>query len=89
MKFQDALDFIKGNIGFRVSFEIREGGILTSDHFPERDEEPIKKEDDAWKYARQFAQVGKSRGIVNVYVIHADDWTPVDGYKEKELNYYG
>lgn len=88
MQLQEAKDFIKHESGFRVTFEVREGGILRSDHFPEDDEPPFTTEDEAWEYAEKFAKAGRDKGIVNVYVIYADDWTPVKGYKEKELNYH-
>ena len=88
MKFEDAKGFIRSNYGFRVEFERREGGMLVSDHFPDDDETPIKTEDSAWEYAQKFAEAGRDRGIVNVYVIHGDDFTPVEGYKDKELNVY-
>ncbi len=88
MKFEDARQLIRSNLGFRVEFEKLGGGILASDHFPDDDEEPIGTEEEAWGYARRFAKACKNKGIVNVYVIYADDYTPVEGYKEKELNIY-
>jgi len=86
MRFDDAKEFIRENIGYRVEFERREGGMLVSDHFPHNDEETICTQSDAWDYAEKFAKAGKNKGIVNVYVIHGDDYTPVAGYKEKKLN---
>lgn len=86
MRFSDAKEIIRSNSGFRVEFEKQEGGVLVSDHFPDNDEEPIGTEEEAWEYAKKFARAGKDNGIVNVYVIHGDDYTPVEGYEEKKLN---
>ena len=88
MKFKDAKEIIRRNAGFRVEFEHIEGGILASDHFPDNDEETIRTEGEAWEYAKKFAEACKDEGIVNVYVIHGDDYVPVEGYKERELNLY-
>lgn len=88
MKFEEAKRIIRGNAGFRVEFEQQDGGMLVSDHFPDDNEETIATEQEAWSYANLFARTGKPNGIVNVYVIHGDDFTPVKNYKEKELNIY-
>ena len=88
MKFEEAKVFIRAKAGYRVEFEQRDGGMLISDHFPDDDEDTIIGEGEAWHLAGMFANAGKEKGIVNVYVIHGDDYTPVDGYKEKELNVY-
>lgn len=74
--------------GYRVSFEKREGGMLCGDHFPERDEPPIADLEDAWKLAADWAEVDPKL-YVNIYVIQAWDWCPVDGYKERVLNPHG
>lgn len=88
MKFQEAKDIIRRNAGFRVEFEKQAGGMLVSDHFPDDGEETICTETAAWGYARAFAKVGRNHGIVNVYVIHGDDYTPVEDYVEQKLNVY-
>lgn len=88
MKFTEARELIRGAAGYRVEFEVIEGGLLRSDHFPDNDEETIPFENEAWQLAKLFAKAGKRKGIVNVYVIHGDDFTPVAGYKERGLNIY-
>ena len=88
MKMAEAEAIIKGEPitkGFMVSFEWKKGGMLHSDHFPDKhDGEPlIPTEKEAWLLASEFAK--KMRGkVVNLYVIK-DDFTPVDGYKEKYI----
>ena len=86
MKFRNARALMRTSPGFRVEFEKQNGGILTSDHFPDDDEEPIGTEEEAWGYAERFAEACKNKGVVNVYVIHGDSYIPVKGYKGKELN---
>ena len=88
MKIQDALNKItkrsRHKDGFLVTFERIEGCILVSDHFPDVHsfELPIQTESEAWALAEKFA--GKTRGeMVNIYVIKASDFTPVDGYSER------
>lgn len=88
MKFEEAKALIREKAGYRVEFEQIDGGTLVSDHFPDDDEDTIVSEIEAWHLAKLFAKYGKDEGIVNVYVIHGDDYTPVDGYKEKEFNIY-
>ena len=88
MKFAEARELIRGATGYRVSFEVIEGGLLRSDHFPDNDEDTIPLEEEAWQLAGLFAKAGEKKGIVNVYVIHGDDYTPVADYKERELNIY-
>ena len=86
MKFADAKEFIRRGAGFRIEFERRSGVMLESDHFPDNDEATIPTEYEAWRYAEGFALAGRERDIVNVYVIHGDDYTPVEGYEERKLN---
>lgn len=94
MKMQEAQDIISGKAdrsGFVVTFEIRGGGMLTSDHFPDvREGEPgIPTETEAWALARDFAaRRTTARDIVNVYVVFARDFTPVGGYREQMFNVY-
>ena len=88
MKLEEARRIIRAKAGFRVDFEQQDRGILSSDHFPDHDEETIGTEDMAWEYARKFAHAGVDDGIVNVYVINGNDFTPVEGYAEKKLNVY-
>ncbi len=88
MKFEDAKKYIKDYSGYRVEFEQQNGGILASDHFPDDDEDTIATEEEAWEFAECFAKAGKRKGIVNVYVIHGDDYTPVPSYRARKLNAY-
>jgi hypothetical protein len=88
MKITEARDIMRRQCGYRVHFdEKREGGMLYSDYFPERDEPPIADLEDAWRLAEQWAAVDPSL-YVNIYVTHAHDWTPVEGYTTRELNKY-
>ena len=89
MKFQEALDIInvKEN-GYMVSFEVRERGVLRSDHFPDKhaNELLIPTEEEAWNLAERFAKATGSE-VVNIYVIdHA--FSPVKGYTNKKLKTY-
>jgi len=88
MKFDEAKEFIHRKSGFRISFEKREDGVLVSDYFPDGEEPGIPTEEGAWCWASKFANAGKDDGIVNVYVIHADDFVPVDSYNERKLSSY-
>jgi hypothetical protein len=69
--------------GYRVSFERVEGHVLCSDHFPERDEQPIGDLSEAWALAEAFAEktVGK---CVNIYVV-TSAFHPVVGYRERRI----
>ena len=57
--------------GFMVSFEMSDGSLLSSGHFPDRHagEGLIKDKETAEKMADMFASVTKDRGYVNIYVI--------------------
>ncbi len=79
MRFKDAMQFTRDYAGFRVSFE--KDGIV--DCFPAASEETILSQTEAWGHAERFARAGKDEGIVNVYVVHGNDYTPVS---EKRLN---
>ncbi len=87
MKILDAKRLMQAASGYRVHFEKREGCMLVSDHFPARDEPPIVTLADAWRLAEEWAKVDP-RTYVNIYVIDALDWAPVDGYNERRLNSY-
>ena len=86
MKLADAKEMIRNRSGFRVSFDIRENGLLKSDHVPERYETPFSTEDEAWEFARKLSPIP---GVVNIYVIYASTWQPVEGYYSKMLNKHG
>ncbi len=75
---------LKAAAGFLVSFEWRQGKLLLNDHFPDvrSGDEPIASEVRAWELAAAFSHAMAGR-ICNVYVIHAEDFTPVEGYRSK------
>ena len=86
MKFQEALDIInKREKGYMVSFEVREGGLLRSDHFPDKeaDELLIPTEEEAWRLAERFAKA-TGDDIVNIYIID-NTFSPVADYDKKKL----
>ena len=93
MKFKDALKIIydseeppKQPTGYMVSFEVREHGILRSDHFPDKHagEQLIKTEDEAWELAMRFHKAAGD-DYVNIYVTD-QDFHPVKNYNEKRMN---
>lgn len=79
----DAMEIIlrKEPIGFRVSFEWKEGCLLRSDYFPEHDEKLIPTEQEAWDLAGTFAKKMKGK-VVHVYVTDHQH-NPVPDYNEK------
>lgn len=86
MKMKEAMKIIEGhNDGFMVSFEWKRGGVLYSDHFPDKHagEELVHPEKEAWLLAAEFAKktVGKA---VNIYVVKSN-FVPVDGCREKYI----
>lgn len=89
MRMKEALELINQpkphTMGYRVSFERREGGMLIGDFVPDRDEEPIKTEDEAWTLAAQLAGALRD-GATNFLVCYADDFCPVEGYKKKMIH---
>lgn len=87
MKITEAREMMRKAAGYRVHFERREGGMLVSDYFPERDEPAIVDLEDAWKLAEHWATVDPEV-YVNVYVVNALDWTPVAAYELRKLNQY-
>ena len=86
MKLQEAMVMIKDVInrpkGFRVAFEVKDKMALRSDYFPDRDEEPIPTEEEAWVLAKQFASVAKGM-FYNIYVVD-ETYHPVD--EDREYN---
>lgn len=76
------------NTGFMVSFEIREGGVLRSDYFPDKHsgEQLIETEEEAWELARKFAS-STNKTYVNIYVID-HTFSPVRGYENKKIKSY-
>lgn len=85
MKMQDALEIInkKPATGYRVHFERIEGKFLRTDYFPDRGEDLIATEEEAWQLAHKFAE--KTLGeCVNLYVVDAG-FSPVPGYSDKKI----
>ena len=87
MKILHAKKLMQQNAGYRVHFEKREGGMLASDFFPDRDEPPIIDLEDAWKLAEGWSKVDANI-YVNVYVTNALDSCPVENYQLRRLNTY-
>ena len=95
MKYKDALSLINDGekkekeSGFMVSFERREGGMLHSDHFPDKHagEKLIETEEEAWKLATSFANATDPKIYVNIYVTGAD-FVPVAFYASKTIRRY-
>jgi hypothetical protein len=88
MKFEDALTIIKEfETGFRVHFEIRERGILSTDYFPNNNEPTIKSLKLASEFAFRFARAVDPEKYVNIYVVD-ETYSPVPGSKDYILNKY-
>jgi hypothetical protein len=88
MRMQEAMAMIGATSvakarGYRVSFEYK--ACCARDYFPERSEASIADLEDAWKLAARFANVNPEL-YVNIYVINAHDWTPVEDHTKRELN---
>ncbi len=88
MKYIEALRIINEGInpGYMVSFEWKKGGMLHSDHFPDKHagEKLIETEREAWELARSFAAQTKGQ-CVNIYVIQGDSFVPVKGYETHKI----
>jgi hypothetical protein len=90
MRMSDAKAVIEGKTrreGYAVSFEVWERGMLRSDHFPDLHggESGIPTEEEAWALAASFAHAKQRDEVVNVYVIRAADFSPVEGYRSRML----
>ena len=87
MKWHDALKIINEgmNPGYMVSFEWKRGGMLYSNHFPDKHagERLIETEEEAWVLARGFAEQTKGNAV-NIYVTYGN-FTPVKNYKDREI----
>lgn len=70
--------------GYRVHFEEKDGKILTSGCFPDRNEPALPTEEIAWAYARAFANKHTYGRFINIYIVDRQ-WRPVDGYREKMI----
>ena len=85
MKLNEAIDIINSKIngvgsGYMVHFELVEGSVLKSDHFPDKHagEKLIESEESAWELADKFARATGS-DYINIYVVD-ERWRPVAGY---------
>lgn len=87
MKFEQAINIIN-NVpkGFYVVFERVRDKILESDMFPDSQsgEQPIKTEAEAWALAQAFAARTWGK-YVNIYVVHAEDFKPVQNAEFKMI----
>jgi hypothetical protein len=86
MKMNEALEIINSKPkGFMVTFEWAKDGMLTSDHFPDKNggEKLILNEEEAWDLARKFAKKTLDK-CVNIYVVD-DEFNPVPLYKERTI----
>jgi hypothetical protein len=93
VKLNEAKDIISGKHarkGYVVTFETRVRGGLLSDHFPDvhAGEPGITSEEEAWDLAGRFARAEHKAEVVNVYVVHANNFMPVSGYDGRTLNRY-
>jgi hypothetical protein len=93
MKLKDAQKIIKNKekakgTGFMVSFEVKKGGILASDHFPDKHagEKLIPTEEEVWDLAGKFARA-TDENYVNIYVVD-HTFNPVKGYDSRKLKSY-
>lgn len=73
--------------GYRVSFERLHGRLVSGDYFPARNETPFSTEREAWTWAAIFA-AHAAKEIIDIYVIYADGFGPVPGYKERAFRYH-
>jgi len=72
--------------GYRVYFEILEGGVLVTDYFPDRDEGVLfKSEAVAWDMAAKFAKAVDPAKYVNIYVVD-ETFSPTEKSKNTVFN---
>jgi hypothetical protein len=74
---------------YLVHFEAKEGKggcILAAKYFPDPGETPFRSEQDAWNWAAAFANTLGPAKVVNVYVVDASNWRPVDDYRKRLCN---
>lgn len=86
MRISELVEFEHAMFGLLVHFKIREGGVLRSDTVPSGSEPTLATLEEAWRMARRVACAVPR--AVNIYVIHANDYTPVEGYDARKLNRY-
>lgn len=92
MRLEEALEIMGESIekvelnrsGFMVDFEVRGGGLLRSDHFPDKHggELLISGEQEAWELAEKFSKA-TGEDIVNIYVINSN-FSPVSERRFKK-----
>lgn len=95
MKMDEAMEIIDEHearinepVGYMVSFERMERGMLISGYFPDKHagEPLITIEEEAWDLAKRF-NAATCDDYVNIYVMD-QRFVPVGGYKSKELSIY-
>lgn len=86
MRYKDAVKIIDCglNPGYVVSFEWLRNGCLHSDYFPDKDEDSIDTEYEAWDLARKFADMTRGR-CVNINVRRRDTFLPASGDESKTI----
>lgn len=88
MKLAEMDDLMKPKpVGFRINYEIRVGFFMVSDIVPDRDEKPFPDFETARDYAVKMA-ANLPPEYVNIYVIDAGTFKPVEGYKGRTLRRY-
>jgi len=88
MKLKTAMNIIEEKEkGFMIHFELKGGGLLHSDHFPDKHagEDLFETEEEAWVLAKRFANATDSKQYVNIYVID-NNFVPVTAYEAKTIN---
>ena len=86
MKYKEAKKIVDGKQreGFLVLFRRFIGHtILENDFFPELDESLIETEEEAWEFAKKFAEKTVDY-CIDIYVTDSN-FTPVRGYKDKMI----
>jgi hypothetical protein len=86
MRMHEALNIILGvnePVGYYVRFERADKGMLYTEYFPEKYEDPIRSEEEAWALAARFAAATRGR-CINIFVVDTK-WYPVPGYRERTI----
>lgn len=74
--------------GFRICFERRERGFLTTDYLPAGNEPPIPSKRLAWQLALALCRATSPNKVVNIYLVHSTTAAPVEDYEKKTLRRY-
>lgn len=70
-------------LGFRIGYEIREGGFIFSHIVPDHNEKPFPDFETARDYAVKMA-ASLPPQYVNIHVIDAYTFKPIGKYEDKE-----